>query len=65
VILNGFQVAVAQLGQRQLALRAINLALLVFKACKLASCNRGVGCLQTALDFLAVRLDARIVDAVG
>ena len=65
LMLNRFQIAVAQFRQGQLSLGAINLALLVFEACKLASCNRGVGCFQAALDLLALNADSAIINAIG
>src|SRR5262249_4665311 len=65
LMLNGFQVSVAQLCQGQLSLGPVNLPLLVFEARQLAARNRTIGRFQGAFDLLAVNPDAAIIDAVG
>jgi hypothetical protein len=58
-----FDVALAQLAEGKFALRPINLALLVPKLSKLTSRDLPIGCFEGAFDFLAVRLNAGIIDA--
>src|SRR6266436_178058 len=65
LMLNGFQIAVAQFGQRELSLRAVNLPLLLTEYLQSSLGQRRVGCLQSALDVLALDADWSIINAVG
>src|SRR5437762_1247461 len=64
LMLNRFQVTVAQFCQCQTALRAINLPLLIPKHPEFSLCKGAISCFERPLDFLAVRFDASIINAV-
>src|SRR5436305_14859149 len=64
LVLNGFQIAVAQLSQGELSLRAIDLGSLLFFSSKIALCQFAICGFETAPNFFAARLEPRIISAV-
>jgi hypothetical protein len=63
-MLDRLEVAIAQLAERDLALRRIDLLLLLFQPGECALRRRAVCGSQGAPDFLAATFEPRIVNAV-
>jgi hypothetical protein len=63
-MLDRLQVAIAQLTERDLALRGIDLLSLLFQPGECALRRRAIRSPQRAADFLAATLEPRIINAV-
>jgi hypothetical protein len=63
LMLHGLFITVAQFGQRQSALRTINLTLLIFQSSQLPIRQLAISCPKRTPDFLAARLDPGIINA--
>jgi len=62
-MLRGAQILVAEFRKSEFSLRVIHLRLSLLEGCQSGLCERAVGRLETAADFLASNLDPGIVDA--